>query len=193
MIWVDRFCWGFAAPGRAALLAASLALLTAAEGPLAAREHRIGHRVSFLFDRDRQTHPREFVIAIPVRNEIAGVDDGPLTLGASYSSSLGDEDPRANRGRVVVRVKIVRADEVVWTTKLRDRVKNDPDNPNDSTGTTALWACDGFADSLLPGDLVLFEFGFKGLPRLNAGEHAELDAHVLPEMGKAPSDGFCND
>ena len=107
-------------------------------------------------DFAQEKHPRKSQIAVAVTEEL-GLDGAPLSFHIYYESWLGGDHPLASKGKVILQVTISRGDEVLWTGKRRVKVKD---------GDTRHVFCDAYDQGLQPGDIVLFTFTFRGLPRL---------------------------
>jgi hypothetical protein len=131
-------------------------------------KHDLSSTHVFLFDRDQQAHPKKLLIAVPIMQRIVGVGGGPLTVGASVGTGLWEDDPRRNKGKVIVRARILREEAVLWKKKMRVRVGS----------SHGLCAADAFDDTLEPGDLVLFQFTFKGFPRFDPSEAVHVHAGI---------------
>jgi hypothetical protein len=155
-----------------ALSIAGLVAFLVVVSPAMAWKHDLSSTHVFLFDRDQQAHPKKLLIAVPIMRKIVGVGGGPLTLGASVDTHFGEDDPRANKGKVIVRARVLREEEVLWKKKMRVRVGS----------THGLCAADAFDDSLQPGDLVLFQFTFKGFPRFDASGFVHVHSGIQNDI-----------
>jgi hypothetical protein len=73
-----------------------------------------------------------------------------------------------------MKIKVLRDDQVVWKKKKRDKVEYDWDG----NLTHKLKVCNKFDGVLQKGDLVLFNFTFRGLPPFYTGESAFIEVQL---------------
>jgi hypothetical protein len=156
------------------LIIASLVMILAPASPALAWKHDLSSTHVFLFDRDHQAHPKKLLIAVPIMQKIVGAGGGPLTIGASVGTGLWGDDLRRNKGKVIVRARILREEAALWKKKMRARVEN--------ASTHGLCAFAAFDDNLQPGDLVLFQFTFKGFPRFDPSEAVHVQGRIQNDI-----------
>ena len=146
-----------------------------AADPASAATHNAIVGTKILFNSFEQAHPSTAVLAIPIMEPIAGIDGGPLSFQALYINRLSLEDPRNSRGKVIMKVKVLRDDRVVWKQKRRDKVRNDWYAERYCGNCThKLKICNMFDGDLLKGDVLVFNFAFRGFPLFYDGERAEV-------------------
>jgi hypothetical protein len=151
------------------LIVTSLVIFLLATGPLAAWQHSARTGWTFWLDQHEQALPKKLLVTVPIMHTIAR-GESPLSIDPGLGTSFGPGDPRNNSGKVILLIKVVREDKVVWKKKLRDRVRSDWDDELYCGNCTHdLWTC-GFEDDLEQGDIVFFKFRLKGMPRFHAGD-----------------------
>jgi hypothetical protein len=167
---------------RAIVILILLSSLIAA-GPVAAWEwNGVQSGITFLFDRSQQEHPKKAVVAIPITGQLNGENGGRLCFEGVYMTRFwAAEDSRNGQGKVIMKVKVLRGDQVVWKKKKRDKVEYDRETGWQCGNCThKLKVCRKFDGGLQNGDLVLFNLTFRGLPVFNDGEVAVVEAYISP-------------
>lgn len=153
-------------------------ILTAVVASLAcfvsgAEAHWLIHNVDSLFiaDKDNQNHPKKLTLALVVPNDSGSIP----SICAGYSNTMN----KKNKGKIVVDVELQRTDGTIETFKINGRVRDN-----------------GFADceftqDVVAGDLVLFSFKFKNMPRLRDDENGtdvfDAAAAVIDMFGSSGS------
>ena len=134
----------------------------------------------FRFNELEQKHPKSTVVALPITGPVVGIDGGPLSFTALYMTHINQpEDPRNSTGKVTLTIEVIRDNQVLWETTKKSKVKNDRHTTNQCGNCTHnLEFCNTFIDSLQKGDLVLFHFQFKGMPKFNLGEFTTAGGEV---------------
>lgn len=163
------------------VLILTLASVLLVGGASAAWRHERDTTLNLVFDGSQQKHPKSAVIALPIVEPIIRGGEGPLAFEARYTTRFqSTDDSRNGKGRVTMRIEVVRDDRVLWKTKRKDKVKDDWNATRDCGNCThrKLRVCRGFNGDLIPGDLVLFSFKFQDMPQFESSEGAYVDAKV---------------
>ena len=142
--------------------------------------HGLGAGMTFRFDESQQKHPNVGTLAIPITAPVEGYDGIPLTFSAMYYTvfRMGD-DSRNSKGKVILQIQVIRNDRVLWQARKKSRIKYDRYTTNECGNCThKLHFRNKFNESLQAGDLVLFRFKFKRMPRFETGEAAQLSGGI---------------
>ena len=133
----------------------------------------------FRFNELEQKHPKANVLALPISGPVVGVDNGPLSFTGTYQPYLNrPADPGKSLGKVILTIEVIRNSQVIWETTKKSKVKDDRNTTNYCGECVHLKFCNKFQGSLQKGDLVLFHFQFKGMPRFNMGDVAAATGEV---------------
>lgn len=136
--------------------------------------------MTFRFNESEQKHPKVGTLAIPVTATTTGYNGSPLSFGAMYRTQFRmEEESRNSKGKVILQIQIVRNNRVLWQAKKKSRIKYDGYTSNECGNCThKLKFKNRFQGNLQKGDLVLFQFKFKGMPRFQIGETALFGGDV---------------
>ena len=149
-----------------------------AAGPAEAWNQDLQCGFTVLFDRSQQKHPKTAVLAIPITGEVTGANTGSLSFEAAYWTYFwATDDPRNGKGKVKLKIEVLRDDQVMWKKERRARVKEEQ-YPGGNFNSADFSVCNKFTESLQPGDLVLFHFTFRRLPLFDAREAAVVQINI---------------
>jgi len=158
--------------------------LILAAGPATAETYMPRGSMMLLFNEARQKHPKVATFALPITGPVIANDAGKLSFSAGYVTNYYDEeDNRNSKGKVILKVQVVRDDEVIWRKKKKSKIKDDrtpawPHGSECGNCTHKLKFRNKFKGDLQEADLVLFQFKFRKMPRFEPGESAELGGEV---------------
>lgn len=107
-------------------------------------------------------HPKRLQAALAITEELA-LDGVPLSFNTVYSG--------ASKGKVILKVTVLRGEEVLWGEKRRMKLK---------FGDVWHSFCDAYDDGLLPGDVVVFDLKFRKVPSMGEEEGGMVMAQVGP-------------
>lgn len=149
-------------------------------GPAVAETYMPRGSMTLLFNEARQKHPKVAIFALPITGPVLANNAGKLSFSAGYVTNYyDDEDTRNSKGKVILKVQVVRDDEVIWQKKKRSKIKYDRyTNWECGNCTHKLNFRNKFEGDLQEADLVLFQFKFRQMPRFEAGESAQLGGEV---------------
>ena len=130
--------------------------------------HGIWTRKSFDTEYPEEPHPKKLKITLAITQEFVDNQGAalPLYFGARYANGYDERKP------VVFKVRVYRGNEVLWKAKRRM-------NPVDAD--YRLVFCKTYDESLLAGDLVVFNFKFPGRPRPGEVQAIRLYGLVSPK------------
>lgn len=109
-----------------------------------------------------ENHPKRLQVALAITKEIA-LDGVPLSFNTVYAG--------ASKGKVILKVTVLRGEEVLWGGKRRMKLKSED-----------IWHsfCDTYDEGLLPGDVVVFDLTFRKVPRMGEEEEGGM---VMAQVG----------
>lgn len=163
-----------------ALRTVAVASLLLVASPVLAETYAPRVEMMLRFEESSQKHPRKLTLAIPVMDPVVSFDDGGLNFSASYITHFRlEEDPRNSQGKVILKIEVLRGDRVLWQKTKKSRIKYDRDTGWECGNCThKLSFCNRSLGALQEGDLVLFQFQFKRMPRFEPGEAADIGAET---------------